>query len=147
MSPKVADRVIGLVLALWGSVCLGEAYRIWNGWDGTGTMPLIVGGIFIALAVLFLVLPSADSAAIAGPTRHEWFGMVAVGGPFALYLIVMNWLGYVISTWLLLAVVSKLIAPTRMAVILVWTGAVAIGSYILFRRYLMMYLPTGLLGI
>ena len=111
MSPKVADRVIGLVLALWGSVCLGEAYRIWNGWDGTGTMPLIVGGIFIALAVLFLVL------------------------------------GYVISTWLLLAVVSKLIAPTRMAVILVWTGAVAIGSYILFRRYLMMYLPTGLLGI
>jgi hypothetical protein len=147
MRPKVVDRVLGVVLAMFAVLCLGEAYRIWNGWDGTGTMALIVGGVFTILAVRFLVFPSAEHTAIEPPSRNEWFGMAAVGGPFALYLIVINWLGYVLSTWLLLAVVSKLIAPTRTAAILAWTGAVAIGTYILFKRYLMMYLPAGVLGI
>lgn len=144
---KSVDRVIGLVLAAFGLLCLVEAYRIWNGWDGTGTMALLVGGILTVLAALFFLVPSAERTSVAWPARTEWFGMAAIGGPFALYLIVMTWLGYVLSTWLLLAVVSKLIAPTRMATILVWTGAVAIGSYIVFKRYLMMYLPAGVLGL
>lgn len=146
MTARAVDRLIGLSLAAFALVCLVEAYRIWNGWDGTGTMALIVGAIFAALAVLFAASPSAGGTPVRRPTRGEWFGMVGIGGPFAVYLVVVDRLGYVLSTWLLLAVVSKLIAPTRIAVILVWTGAVAVGSYVVFKRYLMMYLPAGVLG-
>ena len=146
-SMKSADRIIGLVMAGFGLLCLIEAYRIWNGWDGTGTMALIVAGIFIALSIIFLAFPSHEKTSIQWPNKQEWLSIGFIGGPFALYIIFMNWLGYAISTWLFLAVVAKYISPTRITIIWIWTGAVAIGTYIVFKKYLMMYLPGGFLGI
>lgn len=144
---KFVDRIIGLVMAGFGLLCLTEAYRIWNGWDGTGTMVLLVGGIFSVLSAIYLLFPSPDTTSIQWPSRKEWLSIGLIGGPFALYLTFMNWLGYMISTWLFLAIVAKYISPTRISVILIWTGAVAIGTYIVFKKYLMMYLPGGFLGI
>lgn len=144
---KFVDRIIGLVMAGLGLLCLTEAYRIWNGWDGTGTMALLVGGIFSVLSAIYLLFPSPDTTSIQWPSRKEWLSIGLIGGPFALYLTFMNWLGYMISTWLFLAIVAKYISPTRISVILIWTGTVAIGTYIVFKKYLMMYLPGGFLGI
>ena len=144
---KFVDRIIGLVMAGFGLLCLTEAYRIWNGWDGTGTMALLVGGIFSALSVMYLLFPSPDTTSIQWPSNKEWVSIGMIGGPFALYITFMNWLGYMISTWLFLAIVAKYTSPTRISIILIWTGAVTIGTYILFRKYLMMYLPAGFLGI
>jgi len=134
-------------MGAFGFLCLIEAYRIWNGWDGTGVMALIVGGIFIPLSVIFLVFPSSGDKSILWPSKREWFSLGIIGGPFALYIFFMNWLGYPFSTWLFLAVVAKYISPTRTTRIIIWTGMVAIGTYVVFKRYLMMYLPTGFLGI
>lgn len=146
-SMKSVDRIIGMVMTVFGLLCLIEAYRIWNGWDGTGIMALIVGGIFIAISVIFLVFPSPENTPIQWPSKKEWFSIGIIGGPFALYIIFMNWLGYAISTWLFLAVIARYISPTRITIILIWTGGVAIGTYIVFKKYLMMYLPGGFLGI
>lgn len=134
-------------MAGFGLLCLTEAYRIWNGWDGTGTMALLVGGVCSLLSVIYLLFPSPNTTSIQWPSRKEWISIGLIGGPFALYLTFMNWLGYLISTWLFLAIVAKYISPTRTSVILIWTGAVAIGTYIVFKKYLMMYLPGGFLGI
>ncbi len=144
---RFADRVIGVVLGVLGLFCLIEAYRIWNGWDGTGIMPLIVGVISIFLSVMFLLFPSHETTPVQWPKRKEMFSIGMIGGSFAFYISIMNWMGYPISTWLFLAFVARHISPNRTSVILLWTGAVAVGSYILFKKFLDMYLPVGFVGI
>ncbi len=144
---RFVDRILGGVFGLLGLFCLIEAYRIWNGWDGTGIMPLIVGGIFIFLSAKFLLFPSQETMPMRRLNRKEMVGVGVIGSAFAFYISIMNWVGYPLSTWFLLAFVAKYISPTRASIILLWTGAVAIGSYILFKRFLGMYLPVGFVGI
>ncbi len=144
---KSADRIIGAIMAVLGMICINDAYRIWGGWDGIGSMVLITGGIFIVVSVIFLLAPSRETTSIQWPGKKEIVGMGVVGGSFALYVSFMNWLGYPLSTWLLLIVVTRYISPSRTSTLLVWTGAVAIVTYIIFRKYLFMYLPEGFMGI
>jgi hypothetical protein len=144
---KVADRILGMLLGLLGLICLYEAYRIWVGWDGTGLMALIVGALFIVLSLLFLLRPSQETTPIQWPGKKEIIGISVVGISFALYNQFMVWLGYPISTWLFLCGVTQFISHRWTFTILIWTGAVAVGTYIIFKTYLHMYLPAGFLGI
>ena len=50
---RFADRLLGGIIGIFGILCFVEAYRLWTGWQGAGTMLIIVGGICIILAVLF----------------------------------------------------------------------------------------------
>lgn len=144
---RFADRILGGVIGLLGLFCLIEAYRIWNGWEGTGTMPLIVGGISIFLSVIFLVFPSHETTPVRWPNKKEMFSIGMIGGSFAFYISIMNWVGYPISTWFFLAFVARYISSNRTSVILLWTGVAAVGSYIIFKKFLDMYLPVGFIGI
>lgn len=144
---KFADRIIGGVMALFAIICFVETNRIWNGWGGTGTMTLIVGGICIVISIIFLIFPSRETTSIQWPVKKEMLSIGVIGGIFALYINLMNWLGYPISTWLFLAVVTRYISPRRISTILIWTGMVAVGTYIILNKYLFMSLPAGFIGI
>jgi hypothetical protein len=139
----VIDRTVGGILGFLGVVCLLEAHKVWNGWDGTGLLPLLLG---VVLVVLMLVLICAPSAEIRGQvfdwaeTRH----VVILSGAFALYVALVSWLGYALSTWLFLAGVARYVSPWPFATTLIWTGATAMGTYLVFRKFLGMYLPAGL---
>jgi len=109
-------------------------------------MALIVGGIFAVISAICLLFPSRETAA-RWPSRKELIRMGVIGGSFALYINFMEWVGYLLGTWLFLAFIAKYISPSRLSVILIWTGALAIGTYIIFKKYLFMYLPAGFIGI
>jgi len=143
---KRTDRILGGVTAFFTLLCSLEAYRVWKGWDGPGTMALIVGGIFAVISAIFFLFPSREIAA-RWPSRKELIRMGVIGGSFALYINFMEWVGYLLGTWLFLAFITKYISPSRLSVILIWTGALAIGTYIIFKKYLFMYLPAGFIGI
>jgi hypothetical protein len=144
---RFADRVIGGVMGILGLVCLIEAHRLWRGWRGPGTMPLLVGGLYIFLFVMFLLFPSRDTKPIQWPRGRELFSVSYIGGCFAGWFIIMKWVGYPISTWIFLSVVAKYISPGRIWAILLWMGALTVASYIIFKGFLNMYLPTGFMGI
>jgi hypothetical protein len=57
---QTADRIISSFMAVLSISCFTESYRLWNGWDGPGTLPLMVGCIFLFLTVCLLVFPSGD---------------------------------------------------------------------------------------
>lgn len=143
---KKTRWILGGVTAFFALLCALEAYKVWKGWDGPGTMVLIVGGIFAIISVIFFLFPSRETAT-KWPDRKELIRMGVIGGSFALYINFMEWVGYLLGTWLFLAVIAKYISPSRLSVILIWTGAVAIGTYIIFKKYLFMYLPAGFIGI
>jgi len=143
---RFADRLLGGIIGILGILCFVEAYRLWTGWQGAGTMPIIVGGICIVLSVLFIVVPTREGAPIEWYSKKEIFRIGTISTSFAIYLIVVDWLGYSLATWLLLAVVTRSTSTSRILNILIWTGAVAVGTGIIFKKFLSVPLPTGFIG-
>ncbi len=140
------DRCVGVVLAFLGVVSVVEGWTVWSGWDGTGVLPLFVGGLLAVVSLVFLFFPSTESAGEPF-TRAEAVHVAIVGGAFGLYMAAMPTLGYALSTWLFLAGVTAYIRRRRFVGTVVWTGGVAIGTYVVFRQLLGMYLPVGIIGL
>ena len=143
---RFADRLLGGIIGIFGFLCFVEAYGIWTGWQGAGTMPIIVGGICIILAVLFIVNPTRKSDPIEFYSKKELCRIGTISTSFAIYLIVVDWLGYSLATWLLLSVVTRSTSTSRILNILIWTGAVAVGTGVIFRKFLSVSLPVGFIG-
>ena len=141
-----ADRLLGGIIGIFGILCFVEAYRLCTGWQGAGTMPIIAGGICIILAAFFIVTPTRKSDPFEFYSKKEIFRIGTISTSFAIYLIVVDWLGYSLATWLLLSVVTRSISTSRILNILIWTGAVAVGTGVIFRKFLSVSLPVGFIG-
>ncbi len=152
MAINWVDRILGIFLSGLGILCLTETYQIWNGWGGLGSMPLIVGGILIILSVMFQVFPSPKDSQVKWPDKKEIYNVGVISGSFALYVILMGWLGFPLATWILLAALIRHISPRQKhplffwTITLIWTGGTAVGIYLIFK-HLSVPLPAGLLGI
>jgi hypothetical protein len=140
------DRTLGALVALLGLLSIWEARQVWNGWDGTGLWPLLVGAALLGLAPVFLLFPWREGGGLSfdrGESRRVAF----IGGAFAIYIGLMAPLGYLLATWLFLAGITRYMSHRRFPVTLLWTGAVAVGTYIVFKKLLGMYLPLGLVNL
>ena len=109
-------------------------------------MPIIVGGICMILAVLFMAIPTRESDPIDFYSKKEILRISTISVSFAIYLIVIDWIGYSLSTWILLAIVTRATSTSRILNTLIWTGAVAVGTGIIFRKFLSVSLPVGFMG-
>lgn len=138
------DRTVGGILGVLGFVCLLEARNVWNGWDGTGLLPLLVGGALLVVMPVFVFFPSRDGQKGVFE-KGESLHVAVLSLAFGLYVGLMTQLGYALATWLFLSGVTRYISPRRFSVTLIWTGAVALGTYLAFKKFLGMYLPVGLL--
>ncbi len=144
---RSVDRVIGGIAGVLGLLCLFEAHRLWMGWQGAGTIPLFLGVVFILSSVGFFLIPSQETGTIQWLNKKETVPIAIIGGSFAIYISIMDWVGYPISTWLFLAVVEKYIFRGRILFVLIWTGVLTIGTYVVFKVYLGAYFPSGFIGI
>lgn len=141
------DRIIGIIVGLLSVLCFWEARRVWNGWDGTGVMVLLTAGFFFILMIIFLVFPDRRIQSIRWFSKREMLHMGTLSGAFALYIFFMDKLGYLLSTWLFLAGVTRYISPGKISTLLLWTGLLSLVTYIIFKKYLGMYLPVGVIDI
>lgn len=144
---RFADRLFGMVMGLLGLLCFQEAYRIWNSWDSGGTFLILVGGILIFLSIAFIGFPSPRGAPIQWFSKKEILHIGTISLSFAMYLSAINWLGYSLSTWLFLFMVSKHISASRSFTIVIWTGTVAVVSGMIFKKFLSLPLPGGFIGL
>jgi len=104
---QAADRIISSFMAVLSIICFTESYRLWNGWDGPGTLPLLIGCIFLFLTVGFLFFPSGDTAENLLPGKKMLKHMGITVGAFALYLVSIKWLGYPLASWFLMIAIVK----------------------------------------
>lgn len=144
---QTADRIISSFMAILSIICFIESYRLWNGWDGPGTLPLMVGGIFLFLTVGFLVFPSRGETGNLLPGKKMLKHAGITVGAFALYLVFIKWLGYPLATWFLMATIVKSITQGLSWITITWTGLVSLITYIILKFYLAMPLPPGFIGI
>jgi hypothetical protein len=148
---KSADHILGVVMGILGIYCFYESYRVWSGWSGSGTMILVIGILFGVVSVLLQLFPSSGSTALVWPERRSIGRIGIMATLFGLYIGLMKWLGYPLATWLFLAAVTKStvtksMSKSRIFTTLIWTGLTAVGTYLIFKRYLAMPLPSGFIG-
>lgn len=139
-------------LAFAGLICL-ESLRLPIGSlrePGPGFLPLVVGVLLGGLSgVCFLRagVEASKQANVAWYSRERWKNLVWILLALFAYAGVLDFLGFVVSTFLLLVFLFRFgITPQRW----VWAvggGAIAsLSCYAVFELWLRTQLPKGILG-
>lgn len=140
----LAGGSIGLVLSL--AVCYGALGMPMGtlGDPGPGFLPFWVG---VALATISLALIASallDGATPGAQTGHRGrVGWMLMG--LLLYALALEFLGYLVTTFLLLGAFLAILGQRRWAVVLAFAVLATGGSYALFSLWLRVPLPRGVL--
>jgi putative tricarboxylic transport membrane protein len=128
---------------------LGELHN-----PGPGFLSFYAGLILGALAlVIHFQSRKASSAhkkaepeAIGRNAQRGWKMVMTVGALLA-YAVLMNYLGFLISTFIFLAFLLRVIEPQRWSVALLGSLAASAAFYFIFEMGLKSQLPRGLIQI
>ena len=144
------DRIAGGMLFLVGLSIIWQASRLRLGsfhTPGPGLYPLLLGSVIVFLS-LCLVIQSAkatkEAASFSGPTLKR---VASVYVALLFYFVILEYAGFLISTFLLVSYLSIIIGRQRVAGALLRAFIITGLSYLLFDVALKSELPKGLLGL
>jgi putative tricarboxylic transport membrane protein len=148
------DRISSVVWLLFATYICVESIRLPLGSfrdPGPGFLPLLVG---IILGILSLICfgqarvgKSSEIAASWYP-QERWKNLIGVLIALLLYAVVLDVLGFLISTFLLLILLFRFSSEPRPWVWAIGGSAIASAScYAVFELWLRTQLPKGLLGL
>ncbi|HEX7126064.1 MAG TPA: tripartite tricarboxylate transporter TctB family protein [Thermodesulfobacteriota bacterium] len=140
------SRLLGLVSLALAVTCFREGHRLWTGWAGSGVMPGLVGVLYVVLAIGFAVFPAKDTPRAAPLEKTQRRGIVTIVVAFAVYLALIQTLGFLLSTWAFLFVATRVMPGSTTIGAFLWAGALSSGSHLLFRVGLGTALPPGRFG-
>jgi putative tricarboxylic transport membrane protein len=134
------DRIGAVAMLLFGLVWVwigsGYAMQSRDGGPGAGVLPTALGAIIAVLALISFFRPEVDRIELPNIRR-----ILVILATLAGYALLLNPLGYLISTALLLGVLLMAFAERRHW----WQPAAAIavsfGTYAIFRLMLSVPLP------
>lgn len=148
---KKSDRYTSVIYAAFGLYIAFEGYRLELGSfraPKPGFMVFIAG---IALWILSMVLLMLSFRAAITKKRttwwkgRQWQKVVKLTLALFLYAIVLRWLGFLLSTVLLLFVLFKGIEPQRWQVALVLSLITSVTCYLVFGVFFELRFPEGIL--
>jgi putative tricarboxylic transport membrane protein len=148
MSPIVSARVSGLVVAGLGvAACiLARALPAQTGFGlGPAFLPFWTG-IVLAACGLWLCARSDADPDVSWPTSRGFARAAAGFVLLLLYALALQPLGYLISTAIFLVITILLLEPVRRTRALVVGVASAAFLFLIFRVWLRIPLPGGVLG-
>jgi putative tricarboxylic transport membrane protein len=139
--------VAALALAL-GAVAIFESAKLPLGTvrnPGQGFFPWWTSVVIVLLALVFLaqVLTSRPSTNQQAPGRIAKVALLLI--VLSAYTFLLDPLGYLLSTFLLVLFMLRALDPQRWTVALSIALLAAVGSYVVFAIWLSVPLPRGLL--
>jgi putative tricarboxylic transport membrane protein len=138
------ERVVGVVLLLLGAGSLVETLRIKDDWTGARLLPLVAG---VALLVLGAAHVIARPPVAIGTAERPAIGRVAlVLALLALYVAVFPALGFLVTTVALLLALIRGLGGYRWPAAVGLALGLGLACHVVFRTWLGMPLPDGLLG-
>jgi putative tricarboxylic transport membrane protein len=135
----------GTLLLALGALAIVEALRLRDDWQGARLMPAVVGAVLVLLGVAHLVRPA--TGAVAWPDAAGARRIVLVFGALALYVAALPVLGFLPATALFVLAIVRLLGSYSWPRALVLTVLIAVASHVVFKHWLGMPLPVGLLGL
>jgi putative tricarboxylic transport membrane protein len=116
---------------------------------GPGFLPFWCGGLLVGLSVLVFVkgMLSPRGAVrmlqgLWGGTR--WYKGVYVVAALLIYNFTFAYLGFILSTILLLFFLFKAIEPQKWSIAIAGAVVASLAAYVLFARWLDVQLPVGI---
>ena len=110
-----------------------------------GFFPWIGGLMLVGLSVCLFVQALRGRSAVTAP-KGEWLGPGLLLAALVLYVPFLEPLGYPVTTAALCVVVLRVLKTRRWSVTLGVSVALAMTTYLLFRRVLGVELPPGVFG-
>jgi len=147
------DTASGIVVLLTGVVFLLYNMKYSLGqWanPGPGVFPLMVGGVWVVLAVWHLVSVLRKHKAPARETLQESetkgrTKALYVIGALVFYLLIVKWAGFYITTFLFVVVCSRLAGAREWVRPLALSIGINLFCYLLFGMWLKLSFPKGIL--
>jgi putative tricarboxylic transport membrane protein len=135
------EVALALVFAALGALWLARASRmpIWEGFaPDSGFLPLIYGGLLLALSLAVLVqIARAPAPAPAGSIRKPLVVLAALAAAVA----ALPFAGFAISVFALLLFLYARVERLPLATSLLVSGATTAALYLIFRTWLGVPLP------
>ena len=115
---------------------------------GPGFLPFLSG---VAMSVLALVVFLQQIPAKKDALKHLWAGKKWPAVPIVMaslvaYAILLNFLGFILATFLLMAFLLRVMEPLAWKKVLAGAAGATGGSYAVFHLWLEAQLPAGFLG-
>ncbi|MET0896491.1 MAG: tripartite tricarboxylate transporter TctB family protein [Mycobacterium sp.] len=119
---------------------------------GPRFFPYVVGGaatlvgLWLAIAVLRGDrAASEESEDIDLTQKTDWRTLAALAGAFVAYILIINPLGYLLSTMLFFGGTAFALGARRPRSLILTTLLVPLATFLIFTRLLGIYLPNGVL--
>jgi putative tricarboxylic transport membrane protein len=148
---RTVDRIGGILTALIGLVAIAEALRLYpyrtSFFVGDHTMPGVVGGALVLLGLLLAFSAKGERITIQFPDRATLVKIALTLGGLFLYWILLQVLGYIISTFIIAICFFMVIGSYRFAKSLIYALVMTACLYVVFIYWLSMPFPLGMLGI
>jgi putative tricarboxylic transport membrane protein len=148
------SRIMGAGAAALGAATVILAWGLpegtATGGPGTRFLPILLGALMVLLGGMVVLgrAPCARAAAASGPEREgEGPGRaLATVGIMGAYALVLDRVGFLVATVVLVGVLVRLYGERRWAVVLSVALGAATASYALFAVWLKVPLPPGMLA-
>lgn len=117
---------------------------------GPGFLPLGsgIGLAILAITAFFQARFRAEEKTRKGwYSQERWKSLLVILGVLFGYALFLDFLGFLISTFLLLVMLFRFVEPQRWVVAIGGSALASIASYIIFEVWLKTQLPKGILGI
>jgi len=131
-------------------VCI-ESYRLDIGTyrnPGSGFFPFWAGIVFGILSALLLIqnfLKREKEERVF--QKVKWRDILLVLAALYIYAVVLEKIGFVISSFLFVAALLKIVENKKWYILVIVGGASALASYAIFQLWLQSQLPKGIFGI
>ena len=116
----------------------------------TGFFPKTLIGLLLALSLVLLAQAVLEKEGEREPVKIPAEGWLRIGSTLATlagFALVLEWLGFLLSTFLLMVLLLRAIEAPRRPKVFIVALATALASYVLFAWLLGVPLPAGALGI
>jgi putative tricarboxylic transport membrane protein len=151
IAKKGADVWTGLFLMVFSGAVINEALKLDVGTPvkpGSGFMIFGAAAVLGVLALLQFLKSLVSQEQRAGQPReriHLW-RIVAVIGVNILYIVLLEQVGYLICTFLLLCFLFQAYERGRWSSAIGGAAATSLLTYVIFSRLLQLNLPKGLIS-
>jgi len=149
-----ADRLSSIwwmafgLATIYGAIQLGIGTL---GEPGSGFLPSLAGGFICLMALIVLLQSFARGKGFQEPISALWKGLrwhrpVTVGLLLLGYILVLEWLGFMLTSLLVILAMVRGVENLPWAKALVISFSAAAVSYLIFNLLLKTALPRGFLG-
>ncbi len=157
MKGNTHDRAASVFWLMIGSYVAVHTYKLGLGSfrrPGPGLVFFLSSLLFIALGAIdlagtFVRESRKDKEKEKKPLWREvrWQKVLVVLVGLSVYVYIFNFVGFILSTFLLLVFLFKAVEPTKWWVAIVSSVITIIFSYLIFEIWLQVPFPKGVLGI